>query len=446
MVLEDEAMCREFGWGELLFEEALSLLKSSLKQTKTTVGALYQLVGFPYAFMKGLVKAFTLEHELPTNNDREDKTFNKQPDNIYAEPSHDPSVHDQCDNPHRPTKNKRSEKKRQAEERNDVEGHSNKKEEATEEREKKRRAEEGKDTDGHSYDKEEATKERLLGGINVDIEDMISDGDGTKKFLNIDSTICNVETSHDEQKSTHVSPLKSKGFPLKKRTYIRIKKGSKSAISDVSYELISRPSSMDVEHLDTIFYYTSKKAKYEPNISVKFTTTDFVFRNKIDALYQDFVKNWKDFSFIPKKHEFRSISEASIVMQTYRGTRNSNKVIQKVMLPYQTLIPYFLQRVNFYLEKRIDKSENDTLPINMADELPQQTQCDCGTFVCAFAGYFIHGRDILKEIDTDHTRMRRGALLWDYGKRKLQVGIESNTIEKVSSLCVKEKRKRTHKD
>ncbi|KAM3303682.1 hypothetical protein P3S67_014712 [Capsicum chacoense] len=46
-----------------------------------------------------------------------------------------------------------------------------------------------------------------------------------------------------------------------------------------------------------------KKEKYEPNIVVKFTTTDFVFRKKIDALYQDFVKNGKDFSLIPKKHE-----------------------------------------------------------------------------------------------------------------------------------------------
>ncbi|PHT67834.1 hypothetical protein T459_27321 [Capsicum annuum] len=102
--------------------------------------------------------------------------------------------------------------------------------------------------------------------------------------------------------------------------------------------------------------------------------------------------------------------------------------------------------VNFYLEKGIAKSENDTLPIKMVDELPQQTQCDCGAFVCAFAEYVIHGRDIPKEIDIGHVHMRYGALLWDYGKRKLEAGIKGNTIEKVGRLFGKEKRKRTHQE
>ncbi|PHU06845.1 hypothetical protein BC332_23334 [Capsicum chinense] len=100
--------------------------------------------------------------------------------------------------------------------------------------------------------------------------------------------------------------------------------------------------------------------------------------------------------------------------------------------------------VNFYLEKGIDKSENNTLLIKMVDELPQQTQCDCGAFVCAYTEYVIHGRDIPKEIDIGCVRMRYGALLWDYGKRKLEAGIKDNTTEKVGRLFEKEKRKRRH--
>ncbi|PHT55443.1 hypothetical protein CQW23_03929 [Capsicum baccatum] len=42
----------------------------------------------------------------------------------------------------------------------------------------------------------------------------------------------------------------------------------------------------------------------------------------------------------------------------------------------------------------------------MVDELPQQTQCDCGAFVCAFVEYVIHGRDIPKEIDIGHVHIR----------------------------------------
>ncbi|PHT35936.1 hypothetical protein CQW23_23636 [Capsicum baccatum] len=102
--------------------------------------------------------------------------------------------------------------------------------------------------------------------------------------------------------------------------------------------------------------------------------------------------------------------------------------------------------VNFYLEKGIDKFENETLLIKMIDELPQQTQCDCGAFVCAFAEYVIHGRDIPKEIDIGYVRMRYGALLWDYEKRKLQVGIKDNTTEKVGGLFGKEKRKKMHQE
>ncbi|KAF3636368.1 hypothetical protein FXO37_25465 [Capsicum annuum] len=64
MILEDAYLCREYGWGELSFDETISSLKNSLKPTKTTVGSSYQLVGFPDAFMNGVVEAFSLEHEL----------------------------------------------------------------------------------------------------------------------------------------------------------------------------------------------------------------------------------------------------------------------------------------------------------------------------------------------------------------------------------------------
>ncbi|KAF3655848.1 hypothetical protein FXO38_14487 [Capsicum annuum] len=165
------------------------------------------------------------------------------------------------------------------------------------------------------------------------------------------------------------------------------------------------------QHLNTILYYMRNKAKYEPNIVVKFTTTDFVFRNKIDALYHNFVENGKKISAIPEKHEVEEyirgfycdanvpwnkvdyvlfsvyvprekfefghwilgvfdFTDWCIYVYDSNRTRRGDKFVQKVMLPYQTLIPYFLKKVNFYLEKDIAKSENDTLPIKMVDELP----------------------------------------------------------------------------
>ncbi|KAM3235731.1 hypothetical protein P3L10_015768 [Capsicum annuum] len=163
-----------------------------------------------------------------------------------------------------------------------------------------------------------------------------------------------------------------------------------------------------------------KKAKYEPSIVVKFTTTDFVFRNKIDALYHDFVENGKDFSSIPKKHE---------VEEYIRGFYCDANV------PWNNvdyvLFPVYVPR---------EKSELGHWILEIFDF----TDCDCGAFVCAFAEYVIHGRDIPKEIDIFHVLMRYGALLWDYGKRKLKAGIKDNSTEKVGRLFGKEKRKKTH--
>ncbi|PHT74388.1 hypothetical protein T459_21665 [Capsicum annuum] len=249
---------------------------------------------------KGGVEAFSLEHELPSNNDSEDKRFSvlnekfdvicskkftkildenkilkselskikrlllgkikedgkiqsdKQLDNLQAEPSHDPMVHNQSDDPHKPTKNERSKKKRRVEEGKNVEAHSNEKEEAAEERviglspqnmEDMRQAKNqgfcGIEVDGDiiygtkdcgnvnsiinnvissvftassslptSPDVKSTQAERSeLGDINVDTEDIIFDVDGTKKFVNIDSIICNIEISHDEQESSRVSPF-----------------------------------------------------------------------------------------------------------------------------------------------------------------------------------------------------------------------------------------------
>lgn len=44
-----------------------------------------------------------------------------------------------------------------------------------------------------------------------------------------------------------------------------------------------------------------KKTKYKPNIIMRFTTTNFAFRNKLDALYQEFKKIGKDFSSHPRE-------------------------------------------------------------------------------------------------------------------------------------------------
>ncbi|KAF3667297.1 hypothetical protein FXO38_08671 [Capsicum annuum] len=360
-------LCREYGWGELSFDETICSLKCSLKPTKITVRSSYQLVGFPYAFMKlqrTCSKKFKkiLDKNKPLKSELSKiKTLllgklkvdgdilpDKQSDNLQGESSHDPMVDDQYDD---------STKKRSF-----SQGHTNRVVldsdasllllfhghdklffdiRTSSFEEKTRQAEEGKSTKGHSNKKEEAAEETAtglgplnmeeirqaknqdFGGTKVD-EDNI---DETKNCGDVDSIINNVissvfaassslPTSPDElgginndttdvisdvDATTNAKNIYTKGkdvFPE------RLMFGSCDVDSkEWFYSLATCGRPLNDMHLDTIFYYMRNKAKYEPNIVVKFTTTDFVFRNKINALYHDFVKNGKDFSPIPEKHE-----------------------------------------------------------------------------------------------------------------------------------------------
>ncbi|KAM3361142.1 hypothetical protein P3S68_015996 [Capsicum galapagoense] len=506
---------------------------------------------------KGAVEAFSLEHELPSNNDSEDKRFSlinqkldklqstwskkfkkildenkslkselseiktllvgklkvnrdilsdKQPDNLQGESSRDPMVDDQYDD----STEKRSllallvllvlneDQDPRASLVVVCQGHTNSVVLdsgaslllllhghdklffdicASAFEEKKRRAEEGKNEKGHSNEKEEAAEERVtglgpqnmeeirqaknqeknagaedllpfplveefsksspyselqdFGGTKVDEENI----DETKNCGDVDSIINNVISSVFAASSSLPTSPDVKNTQAERSEVGGINNDTTDVISvvDATTKFVNVDSTTCVVVISCSFYFVAifghnillheEKEKYEPNIVVKFTTTDFVFRNKIDALYHNFVKNGKDFYAILEKHE---------VEEYIRG------IYCDANVPWN--------KVNFYLEKGIAKSENDTLPIRMVDELPQQTQCDCGVFVCAFAEYVIHGRDIPKEINIGHVRIRYGALLWDYEKRKLEAGIKDNTTEKVDRLFGKEKRKRTHQE
>ena len=43
-----------------------------------------------------------------------------------------------------------------------------------------------------------------------------------------------------------------------------------------------------LQHLDVMFYYFRKKAKYDTNSTYKFTTVDCVFNTKIDAIHKGY--------------------------------------------------------------------------------------------------------------------------------------------------------------
>ncbi|KAF3682783.1 hypothetical protein FXO37_02162 [Capsicum annuum] len=353
--------------------------------------------------------------------------------------------------------------------------------------EKKRRAEEGKNAKGHSDDKEEAAEERVIGlgppnieeirqarnqEKNVGTEDLLpfplveefsksspysklhdfggskvdeDNIDETKNCGDVDSIINNVISC------VFVASSSLPTSPDVKNTQAERSElgGINNDTTDVIFDVDATTKFVNVDqqlvllrylvlfilsqHLDTIFYYMRKKAKYEPNIVVKFTTTNFVFSNKIDALYHDFVENGKDFSSIPEKHEV-----GEYVRGFYCDANRPWNKVDYVLFP--VYVPWEKSELGHWISGVFDFTD---WCIYVYDS---NRISDCGAFLCAFAEYVIHGRDIPKEIDIGHVLIRYGALWWDYEKRKLEAGIKDNTTEKVGRLFGKEKRMRTHQE
>ncbi|PHU11911.1 DUF21 domain-containing protein, partial [Capsicum chinense] len=88
--------------------------------------------------------------------------------------------------------------------------------------------------------------------------------------------------------------------------------------------------------------------------------------------------------------------------------------------------------------KRRDLTHDETTIIVGALELTKKTAKDAITLISKAFSLDLDGTLNLW-IDIGYVRMRYGASLWDYGKRKLEVGIKDNTTEKVDRLFGKKK-------
>ncbi|PHU08916.1 hypothetical protein BC332_20776 [Capsicum chinense] len=454
MILKDADLCKEYGWGELAFDETISSLKSSLNQQKLLSDHCTNLLVFHLHLCCNYgEEGHTASNCTSTRCNKpcfvsesfeyyakQCAKFNQghtncvvlDSDTSLSLPFHD---HDKLFFDIQASAFE--EKKRRVEEGKNAEGHSNEKEEVAEVRvtglgplnmEEMRQAKNQEKNAGaedllpvplvEEFSKSSPYFElQELGGINNYTTEVISDVDATTKFVNVDSTTCAVEISVIYIcKPTAYSRIFKTACPnaysyaYNDPTSIATCTGSSYLITfcphrywvNIRIELPT-PKYHDVlfilsQHLDTILYYMRKKAKYKPNIVVKFTTTDFVFRNKIGALYHNFVENGKDFSAIPEKHE---------VEEYIRGFYCDANILWN-KFDYVLFLVYVPR----------GKSELEHWILEVFDF----TDCDCGAFICAFVEYVIHGRDIPKEIDIGHVRMRYGALLWDYGKRKLETG------------------------
>ncbi|XP_070010356.1 uncharacterized protein [Nicotiana sylvestris] len=242
-------------------------------------------------------------------------------------------------------------------------------------------------------------------------------------------------------------------------------------------------------HLNIIFYYLRKKAKYGINMPIKVTTTDTLFNNIIQRVFTEFVKGGKQDHLIDRSddimeymkgfrmhcntpwhqvdHVLFPINLAEIwhwilgcvsfhkrcfyVYDSLRS-RKHKKAIQKVAKAYAVLIPLFLVSIKFYNQRsdivvenglHMGKKLTDPFDIELITNLPTQQNSDCGVYVACFAKYIIEDLPIpVANFDVDVLRARFGILLWHYGRNKQLHGESSESEAPVAPKKTRGKKRK----
>ncbi|XP_075092415.1 uncharacterized protein LOC142172649 [Nicotiana tabacum] len=242
-------------------------------------------------------------------------------------------------------------------------------------------------------------------------------------------------------------------------------------------------------HLNIIFYYLRKKAKYGINMPIKVTTTDTLFNNIIQRVFTEFVKGGKQDHLIDRAddimeymkgfrmhcntlwhqvdHVIFPINLAEIwhwilgcvsfhkrcfyVYDSLRS-RKHKKAIQKVAEAYAVLIPLFLISIEFYNQRsdivvenglHMGKKLTGPFVIELITNLPTQQNSDCGVYVACFAEYIIEDLPIpVANFDVDGLRARFGILLWHYGRNKQLHGESSESEAPVAPKKTRGKKRK----
>ncbi|WMV07674.1 hypothetical protein MTR67_001059 [Solanum verrucosum] len=168
-------------------------------------------------------------------------------------------------------------------------------------------------------------------------------------------------------------------------------------------------------HVDVIIYYLRKFCKYGPDNSARVTTTDPFFISWVVQIHDVWEANGKDESLISIHHE---------VAQYIRGDRilaNTPWVdVDHVCIPVNSSAAFHWFLVVFSIRKR---PVGDPLVYGNRENIPQQcdNSTDCGLYTCAFAEYVCRGgRNVsMSGLNAENLRLRFGALLWEYGKMKI---------------------------
>ncbi|XP_050233436.1 uncharacterized protein LOC126681921 [Mercurialis annua] len=224
------------------------------------------------------------------------------------------------------------------------------------------------------------------------------------------------------------------------------------------------------KHVDILLYYLRKKIKNGRGANKRCTTTDNFFDRRIQAIYALYLKKqdtslvsskntaaeyiygghmrcntkWadvddvlfpincgKDWHWILARLNFKE--RCIYVYNSLRSVRSDSSAIEIVNC-YSVLLPLFLEDVNFF-ESRDDidttsgpyegKSITDPFRIEIVQNLPIQTDTDCGVHMFAAAEFFVDGKVMRQDFSAEEHRARYASSLYFYGRWKYESSVLS---------------------
>ncbi|PHT71916.1 hypothetical protein T459_22701 [Capsicum annuum] len=228
-------------------------------------------------------------------------------------------------------------------------------------------------------------------------------------------------------------------------------------------------------HIDVCFYYLTKKSKYDPNMSYKFSTVDCNFKNIISSLHDvysedaeklmagghvahvnEYINGFRMHAAVPwhtvediyipvnikEKHHWvvaiLSFSERCISLYDSYESSGHYSAVLDVIEKLSVTIPLCLEHCYFYIKKGIhvenhrrykDKDSSDMFDVLFQENFPQQPSgsLDCGVYMVTYAECLSYVHKILAtEFDPNALRTRYVATLWDYGTRKQELNAHSD--------------------
>ncbi|XP_060960809.1 uncharacterized protein LOC133031342 [Cannabis sativa] len=200
------------------------------------------------------------------------------------------------------------------------------------------------------------------------------------------------------------------------------------------YDLLTPRRCLSDSHMDVIFYYLRKKLKYDSNVAVSATTTDYHFCFKVVELYDKFVKSGNKIDVVPKSNIVTEyMSGYYMCLNVYNSLGSRHELDRKTagyVKPFAVVLPICLSFIDYY-SRRMDidtsqgffkgKKEEDMLDVFVVTKLPQQVDNDCGLFVAKYADFFIHGciDKLPNPLDVGFFRRKLVVELYVHAKKKL---------------------------